>query len=227
MARKPEKKKPKRPIGGMIAGVVAALMAGGVYWMSQNIAGVSRGPDQVPNVNLLPPPPPQPPPPPPPPEKQPPPDKQIEPPKQDTPKAADQPRQLTISGPAQAGGDAFGIKAGNGGGMSIGGAPTASGPATGGGNSFAEANYRQYVREDLQRAVESDGQLSARVFNAGIGIWIDPDGRLRRAKVTRSSGDPQIDKRLFTLFQTMRPLSEPPPPNMRFPQEISVKSRRT
>ena len=111
--------------------------------------------------------------------------------------------------------------------MSIGGAPAASGGPTGGGNSFAEANFKRYIQSVLERIVESDGQLSSRVFSASVAIWIDSDGRLRKAIVHRSSGDPQVDRRLFTIFQAMRPLSDPPPPNMRFPLEISVKSRRS
>jgi TonB family protein len=225
MARKPDKNQPKRPVGAIVAGVVAVLLAGGVYWLSQNIAGVSRGPEQAPNVNLLPPPPPAPPPPPPPPEKQVPPDKQIEPPKNDEPKQADQPKQLTIAGPAQAGGDAFGIKAGSGGGSSIIGGPSETGGATGGGG-FAEAAYSRYLGTEMQRAIQADDKLSRQVFAADVAVWFDAAGRLTKAKILRSSGDSRLDQQLVATLEGMRAIGDPPPPAFRFPQKVTVRGRR-
>lgn len=226
MARKPQKKQSGPPRGAIIAGVIAVLMAGGVWWLSQNIAGVTRGPDQVPNVNLLPPPPPAPPPPPPPPEKQPPPDKQIEPPKQDQPKAEDQPRQLTISGPAQAGGDSFGIKAGSGGGSSLIGGPSQNSGGGSGGGGFAEAAYSRYLATEIQRAVQSDDQVNRQVFAVDMAVWIDGEGRLTRAKVVKGSGDAHLDQQLVAALEGMRAIDDPPPSSFRFPQRVTIRGRR-
>ncbi len=64
-----KRRPPSATRGRIITAVVLVALAGGLYWLSQNIAGVTR-PDQIqPTVNLLPPPPPAPPPPPPPPHR--------------------------------------------------------------------------------------------------------------------------------------------------------------
>ena len=167
----------RRPPAGVVIGVLVAVFAVGIWWLSQNIAGVTRGEPPVPTVNLLPPPPPAPPPPPPPPEKPPEPDKSIEPPKPSDQPKADEPKQLTIAGPAQAGGDSFGIKAGSGGGSTVIGGPGegGAGGATGGGG-FADAAYSRFLGTELQRAVQSNSHLNTHVFNADVAVWLTVQG---------------------------------------------------
>jgi len=219
-----KRKKPWRPPAGVVIGVLVAVLGVGIWWLSQNIAGVTRGEPPVPTVNLLPPPPPAPPPPPPPPEKPPEPDK-IEPPKSDQPKA-DEPKQLTIAGPAQAGGDSFGIKAGAGGGSSVIGGPSEGGGGATGGGGFADAAYSRFLGTELQRAVQSDSRLNTHVFNADVAVWVDGAGRLTRATIYRSSGDASLDQRLVDTIENIRSLGDSPPSTLRFPQHVVVRSRR-
>jgi TonB family protein len=218
-----KKKHPKRPPASVVVGVMVAVLASGIWWLSQNIAGVTRGEAPVPTVNLLPPPPPAPPPPPPPP---PPPDppKDIEPPKPDAPKADDS-KQLTIAGPAQAGGDSFGIKAGSGGGMAMVGGPT-EGPAQPSGNGFAEAAYSRYLATEIQRAVQADDRVNRQVFAVDLAVWIDGAGRLTRARIVRGSGDSRLDDQLVAALEGMRSVDDPPPPSLRFPQRVAIRGRR-
>ena len=220
-----KRRPPSATRGRIITAVVLVALAGGLYWLSQNIAGVTR-PDQIqPTVNLLPPPPPAPPPPPPPPP--PPEQKPLEPPKPtEQPKSADQPRQLTINGPAQAGGDAFGIKAGSGGGSTLVGGPTQGGPAGAGGGGFAEASYGRYLSGEIQRAVQSDDRVSRQVFQAEVAVWIDGAGRLTRARILKGSGDSRLDQQLIATLEGMRSVGEPPPAAFRFPQRVSIRGRR-
>lgn len=220
----------RKPVtrGKVIAGVVVVLLAGGLWWMSQNIAGITRGNQPEPTVNLLPPPPPAPPPPPPKPETPPPPDKTIEPPKPaDQPKAADQPKQLTIAGPAQAGGDSFGIKAGSGGGSTvIGGPGEGGGAAAGGGGGFADASYGRYLSSELERAIRGNDRVNRQVFSADVAVWIDAAGRLTRARILRGSGDSKLDGQLVAALEAIRSVGEPPPASFRFPQKIAIRGRR-
>src|SRR3978361_1463491 len=92
--------------------VVVAGIAGSIWYMMHDTAGMKREAPPLPTILAsLPPPPP----PPPPKEKPPEPEKKVEEvhkpeaqPKTDTPK------QMTINGPAQAGNDAFNMGAGDG-----------------------------------------------------------------------------------------------------------------
>ncbi len=220
-----KRNRPGRPPAGVVIGVLVAVLGMGVWWLGQNIAGVSRGEPPVPTVNLLPPPPPAPPPPPPPPEKPPEPDKAIEPPKSDQPKA-DEPKQLTIAGPAQAGGDSFGIKAGSGGGSTVIGGSNEGGPAQSSGNGFAEASYSRYLATEIQRAVQANDHVNRQVFAVDVAVWIDSAGRLTRAKVVRGSGDARLDDQLVATLEGMRAVGDAPPASLRFPQRVSIRGRR-
>jgi TonB family protein len=205
-----KRKKPTRPPAGVFVGVLVAVLGVGIWWLSQNIAGVTRGEPPVPTVNLLPPPPPAPPPPPPPPEKPPEPDKNIEPPKPSDQPKADESKQLTMAGPAQAGGDSFGIKAGSGGGMSLGGSPT-GGPAAADDGGFAEASYSRYAGSAIQRAVLADDRLSHLSFSAEVAVWIDATGHPARVAVRRSTGDQKLDQQLVATLERMGSIGERPP----------------
>jgi periplasmic protein TonB len=219
----PPRKKPQRRRGAVIAGVVVIALMAGFWVLSRNISGVNIAESPVSTVNLLPPPPPAPPPPPPPKEKPPEPDK-LDPPKPQDPKTPDQPRQLTIAGPAQAGGDAFGIKAGAGGGSSvIGGTQEGGTPGSGG---FAEASYGRYLSSEIQQTIQSDDHVNRQIFAADVAVWIDSLGRLTRAKILKSSGDNKLDRQLVASLEGMGALSEPPPAAFRFPQRVAIKGRR-
>jgi periplasmic protein TonB len=217
------KKRTRRSRGPIVAGAVVLTLVAGGWVLSRNISGVNMAEAPMSTVNLLPPPPPAPPPPPPPKEKPPEPDK-VEPPKPQE-QAKDQSRQLTIAGPAQAGGDAFGIKAGTGGGSSLIGGPGDGGAGTGGGG-FAEASYGRYLSSEIQQAIQSDDHVNRQIFAADVAVWIDPGGRVTRARILKSSGDGKLDRQLVASLQGMGALGEPPPAAFRFPQRVAIKGRR-
>jgi protein TonB len=219
-ARKPDKTRSLRtPL--TIAAVVAVLGAG-VWMLSQNIAGVTKSAPPTPSVNLLPPPPP--PPAPPPPTKEPPPppeNKPMEAPKpEDQPKPDNAPKTLTINGPAQAGGDAFGVGAGSGGGSTVGGTGN-GGPAASG---FEEAAYSRFVKGEIEQTLRSNSRID-RMFNTlDLLVWVAPDRRVH-ARIRRSTGNDKVDQELIATLGRMRPLSEPPPAQLK-PMEITVKGVR-
>ncbi len=218
-----EEMKKRRSRAPLIGGAIVVALVAGVWLLSQNIAGVTRGAPPTPTVNLLPPPPPAPPPPPPP-KEPPPPEKTMDAPKpEDQPKADNQPKQLTINGPAQAGSDAFGIAAGRGGGSSV-DAGKGDGPA--GGADFADANYRRLLKAEIQQAIQSDARIEKLFSTAIVAIWVDPDGRLRRSKIRRGTGDDRVDADIIATLRAMPPLRDPPPARFPFPTEVQIKGAR-
>lgn len=211
--------------------LVLAVLAFGVWRLASNTAGERREVAPVPVVALTPPPPP--PPPPPPKEKPPEPQKTVETPqptptpqpKSNTPAKNDAPKQLTIAGPAQAGTDAFGVKAGAGGGVAVGGDP--NGSDTPGGGDFGEASYARYLTSALQQAVQADEHVNRLAFNAQVSIWIGADGRITRVAIAKSSGDGRTDRALVAALEQIGRLDEPPPAQLHLPARIALKGRRT
>lgn len=221
---------------GRVAQVAAPLavlvaLGFGIWRMASNTAGERREVPQVPVVALTPPPPP--PPPPPPKEKPPEPEKPVETPqptpspqpKPDAPAKSDAPKQLTINGPPQAGADAFGVAAGSGGGVAVGGDPNGSDQPGGGG--FAEAGYARYLTSALQQAVQANDHVNRLSFTAQVSIWIGPDGRITRVAIAKSSGDGRTDKALIAAIEQIGRLEEAPPAQLKLPAHIALRGRRT
>ena len=217
--RKHRKKRSRAPL---IFGAVVVALGGGLWLLSQNMAGVNMPSTPVPNVNLLPPPPPAPPPPPPTKEPPPPPDR-IETPKPNQPKDDNQPKQMTIAGPAQAGGDAFGLGAGKGGGSTVIGGTGEGAPS---GGDFANANYMRVLKNEIQQAMQSDSRIERQFSTAMVGIWVSSDGRVRRSKIHRTTGDDRVDAELISALRAMPPLRDRPPAGFPFPQDIEIKGVR-
>jgi periplasmic protein TonB len=207
-----------------ILGVIVVV----IWRLASNRAGIKREAPPMSMVALAPPPPP--PPPPPPKEKPPEPEKTVETPtpspapKTPTPQKADAaPRQLTEAGPPQ-GADAFGLHAGQGGGLTVGGDPNGS-DQPGSGDFGADA-YGRYLTGVLQRAAQADPALSREVFNARIDVWISPEGGVTRVEIVRSAGRRPTDQALIALLNAVRRFDEPPPPNLKFPALIALHGRK-
>jgi len=196
-----------------IPGAILLAIAGVVLYFLHDTAGIRREAPPLPTlVATLPPPPP----PPPPPKQQPEVEKKIEEPKPvEQPKMANSaPKAITEAGPAQAGSDAFGIQAGSGDGN------------VGSGGGFADANYTQYLGTALQQTIQNDDRVNHLVFTADMAVWVNPDGRVTRATVLKSSGDPKIDEDLVAALQDMPALDEAPPSDLQFPQRVRIEGRR-
>jgi TonB family protein len=195
--------------------------------LRQRIAAIARV--AIPAVILIALAPPPPPPPPPPPKEQPPepkdettPAPSPDPKPEATPKN-EAPRQLTINGPAQAGADAFGVAAGKGGGVAVGGDP--DGSDTPGGGALAQATYERYLRSRLQAAIQADERINRLFFNAQVRIWVRPDGAVGAVTIAQSSGDDRADRALVAALQAL-PRLDPPPPQLKFPARVALRGRR-
>ena len=199
--------------------VILAVIGATIWWFASQTGGQRREMPATPVVMLTPPPPP----PPPPQQKPPEPPKPVETPvpTPNTPAKPDvAPKQMTINGPPQAGTDSFGVQAGTGGGLSVGG------DANGSSDPFGEGNYRRYLASMLQQAVQSDDKLSRMSFSTQVQIWVDASGKISKVTVVRSSGDTDVDNALIARLEAIHDLNQSPPPGLKFPALVALSGRR-
>jgi len=194
------------------AGILLVIGCVAFYFL-HDTAGIRREAPPLPTlIATLPPPPP-----PPPPKQQPEPEKKIveqEKPVEQPKMTNSAPKAITEAGPAQAGSDAFGIQAGSGDGN------------VGSAGGFGAQNYVHYLGSALQQTVQNDDRVNHLVFVADMAVWVDPNGRVTRASVLKSTGDSKIDQDLVAALQEMPALDEPPPTTLQFPQRVRIEGRR-
>jgi TonB family protein len=198
--------------GIAVPGGILLVIAGIVLYFLHDTAGIKREAPPLPTLIAT-----LPPPPPPPPPKQ----QEVEKKVIEQQKPVEQPRQadnspkpVTINGPAQAGNDAFNVGAGSGGGD------------VGSGGGIGEASYTHYLGSALQQTIQNDDRVNHLVFTADMAVWVDPNGRITRAKVLKTSGDNSVDQNLLAVLESMPALDEPPPPTLPFPQRVRIEGRR-
>lgn len=115
--------------------------------------------------------------------------------------------------------DAFGLHRGNGG-TSLAGSDNVR---------RSHGRYGWYAAQVQSTIGEALGK-NPRTRNAGfqveIRIWSDPSGRVTRATVAGSTGDPAVDAALRNEILTGLQLQEPPPAGMKMPIVMRVTARR-
>ncbi|NWB96370.1 energy transducer TonB [Pseudomonas gingeri] len=222
----PLKKSPLRPLkwgAGLLLGAVAAWF---LWQWAHDMSGVRREAPKVPMLIPLPPPPP----PPPEPEKPKEPETPVE---EKIPEPTPEPEQvkpqeeappspandlespMQIDGDAQAGGDAFNIGAGKGGGM-----------AGAGGGRLGTGTYSQFIAYAFQRLLKEDPQLRSLAFSLQTDIWLSAAGEITRVELVKSSGDPKIDTQVLAALRAAPRLSERPPASITLPLRIALQGRR-
>lgn len=217
----------------LILGVLA--LVGGIVFLNM---GKQDAPKKkkasVSMVNIMPPPPPPPPPTPPPTpppqEEPPPPDAPDQPefqeekqpdttakeePKAETPEEA-APLGSNIQGDGK---DGFGLK-GQGGGR-IGGRGNGSG---GGGTKWGW--YAGQVQSRVVEALGKHRRTRSSSLSVKVRIWADATGRITRASLSGSTGDPAVDKAIETEILTGLQLEEPPPDDMPMPIVMRITAKR-
>jgi protein TonB len=204
----------------------AILLAGGVVVVRTLNSGGSAPPrmQEVTMVKIvLPPAPPPPPPPPPPPEQRVAEEKMIEqtPVEQAEAKPEAKPEPsagvgTSIKGDGAA--DGFGLSAngGNGGGA-------------GSGNRSSGSRWGWYAAEvqtAIAAALRRDPLSRAADFRVRIRIWTTPEGRIERAVLSDSTGNPALDEALQTRVLNGLRLPEAPPTGMPMPIVLRLTAHR-
>ena len=199
-----------------IAIIVVAVVITGIFVVAKlaSSGGSSRH-ETLTLVSIAPPPPPPPvltPPPAPPQEQQ-----KIEEPmiKEEAPKEAppkDEPPLGTgIKGP---GGDNFGLGSG-----------TGNGRIGGGGDGSKWGWYASQVQSRIQQALQQHRKTRVASMSINVRIWPDPNGRISRAQLAGSTGDPSLDSALRDEVLSGLQLPEPPT-GMPAPITLRVTAKR-
>jgi periplasmic protein TonB len=212
---------------GIIGVVVVLLLLAVGIGIALKLYGkvpTPRKPDEI-VIHLQPPPPLPPPPPPPPlppPPQQPrmveqPPVKPDEPKPKDEPKTPDKPPgppALAASGPPSD----FGL-GGSGGGDGMGG---------GGGGGSKYGWYAAEVVSAIKARLEANDKTKKANFHVlKTRIWADKNGRVIKATISGTTGDPAVDEALKNEVLVGLQLQEPPPEDMPMPIVLRLAEQRT
>jgi outer membrane biosynthesis protein TonB len=225
----PKPNKSRLVIGIMLAvvllgGVVSFLTSGG-----KSSRPSSKKSDMV--TITLPPPPPPPPPPkvePPPPKDEPPPDKEQmveqepvpdnEPPPDNSPPEAP-PSEDLGTGIAGNGPDMGLGSAGSGGSGKIGGTGK-----RGGGSKFGW--YAAKVQSSIADALRRNPATKSATMTLQIRVWPDANGRITRAQLVGTTGNPAVDQAIKDQVLTGLQLPEAPPADMPTPIVLRISARK-
>ena len=217
---------------GLVLIAVVVMLGVGIYFASKALSGSHQSSPRQDDMMMvsLPPPPPPPPKiqPTPPPQQQPTPEQQQDQKmveqqpvqdekKEEAPKekAPDAPAPLgtSITGP---GGSDMGLAGGLGGGGGYG--------SGGGGTKYGW--YATEVQNRIADALRGNPRTRRATMNLVIRIWPDASGRVTKARVSGSTGDPALDATLQNDILTGIQLADPPPADMPLPIVMRVSAQR-
>jgi len=218
--------------GGKLGFLVFLLVGGGGAFWFANREPAKPKPKPVAMVNItpvLPPPPPPPPPPPKPEEPEPEPEikeeQAFEPeaaPEEAPPEpeqSAPEPIGTSISGDGPA--DGFGLSNRAGGG-SMGGR---IGGIGGGGSKYG--GYASKVQSAVKSAMQQNNTTRSASMSIEVKIWADQLGRVTRAQLGRSTGNPDLDRAVRDEVLGSLRLPEPPPAEMPMPIHLRLTARKS
>ena len=220
MSRSRSKASPfKRHLPQIIAGVAISVIGLLAFLGIRSILSEQPGhvAPKVQTIRLIKPPPP----PPPPPKVEEPPEPYVqekidEPePEEPAPDMADEPppgEQLGLDAEGGAGADSFGL-IGNKGGRGL---------LSGAGDP--EQQYGLQIQSDISDALSSDDVIARITYSIVVKLWIRFDGHIQHVKLVKSTGDPDIDKRMEEIIGKIS--FERPPASLRMPIRYRISSRR-
>lgn len=216
---------------------LAALLLPLAGWLVVKFFSLQTEPEikhKVAQIQIVRPPPP-PPPPPKPPEKIPEPPKIKEEVKIDPPKPVDAPKPeptpeapppgpLGVDAAGTGPGDAFGL-AGRPGGRDVTLGGSGSGGTTiGGGGGLATTLFANGVARQIAQELGRAGALRNVEYRVDLRVWLDRDGRIERHEITRSSGDPAVDRLIADGLSHVSAVRQSMPENLKQPLRIRVTS---
>jgi outer membrane biosynthesis protein TonB len=222
----------QRHRGLVLIGVVLGL-GGGVFYGAHMLMGSHQSAphkDDMMVVSLPPPPPPPKPPPTPPPQQAPTPEQQQQ---QDQKMVEQQPVQNEKKSeapkekpdaPAPLGTSITGP--GPGGDLGLGSGLGTGGDGTGGGGGTKYGWYASEVQTRIADALRNNPSTRTASMNVVIRIWPDASGRITKARLSGSTGDPTLDATLRNNILIGMQLSDPPPADMPLPIVMRVSAQR-
>lgn len=210
--------------------IVIALVAVGIvvaigYGLKGLLSGGAPQKKGPTTIKLLP----DTPPPPPPPPKEPPKEQPKEQPKQmkqeEQPKPVEQPAPpsevMKMDGPAGDGPSPFAA-----GPVTNENRVADTGPVISSKKSLAAfAWYTSKIKSRIEEAIAEKKELADSQYKIIVFVWIASDGKIDRAELQGSSGDPQVDKNLTSALTQLKPLGEAPPGDMPLPVKLRITSK--
>ena len=200
--------------------MAALLLVLGAAWLVKNLmSGNASVRKPVTTIKIMPDTPPPPPPPKEPPKEQPkeqPKEIKMEPPKpQETPQPPAE--ALKMEGAAGDGPSPFAAGAVN---------NDYTGQKIGGGKGMAAyAWYTDQIKTGIEEALAAQKELAKAQYRVNVHIWLARDGRVERAELKGSSGDPATDKLISKALAALAALSEAPPEDMPQPVKLRITSK--
>jgi protein TonB len=202
--------------------VTAAVLIGAGFLVFKFVQSSKSAPRRAPELVMIKLPPPPPPPTPP---QQPTPEEKMldqreekfetqdEKPKDEPPKPPDEPPIGTgIKGDGS--GDGFGLTG-----------STGNGFGGSGGSRFGW--YAGQVQSKISEALRNNPRTRVAELSIRARIWLDASGRITRAQLTGSTGDPTLDAAIRDEVLTGLQLRESPPAEMPMPIVLQLKAKRS
>jgi outer membrane biosynthesis protein TonB len=196
--------------GAILAGIIVLAklaMSSGGSTKRDSITLVSLAPPPPPPVIARPPPPPQ--------QQE---EEKMDQPmiKEDQPKEAPPANEPLSTGIKGDGADSFGL----------GNKPGDGRVGSGGGKGTKWAWYASQVQSRVQEALQRNRRTRSASVNVNVRVWPDASGRINRAQLANSTGDPLLDVAIRDEVLTGLQLDQPPPADMPAPITLRVSARR-
>lgn len=225
-ANPPRKRKRKEanPLPWVL--LVVALLIGVIWFVSRN-SKPSRKIAKSEDTMVITLPPPAPPPPkiePPPPKEEPPKEEEMmvqEPVPEDEPAPDESPPEPPAGpdlGPGSAGGT----------GPAIGGGGGGNGPRIGG-NRRSISKFGWYaakVQSSIREALGRNAATRSATMSLQVKVWADTNGRITRAQLVGTSGNPAVDQSIRNQVLTGLQLPQAPPADMPMPINLRITARK-
>ena len=112
-------------------------------------------------------------------------------------------------------GDSFGLGSGNG-----------TGRIGGGGEGSKWGWYANQVQSRIQQALQQNRKTRTANMSIKVRVWPDQTGRISRAQLAGSTGDPSLDSALRDEVLNGLQLNHPPPADMPSPITLRLTAHR-
>ena len=88
-------------------------------------------------------------------------------------------------------------------------------------------HYAVSVQNAVAENLRGHSGIRHATFNLQVRVWADANGRITRATLSGSSGDPAVDAAIKSQALTGMQLPEPPPADMPMPINMRISARKS
>lgn len=86
--------------------------------------------------------------------------------------------------------------------------------------------YAKQVQFRVQQALQRNNRTRSANMGVNVRVWLDANGRIHRAQLASSTGDPKLDAAIRDEVLTGLQLDQPPPLDMPVPITLRLAARR-